>query len=878
MARTGSSYESGKPEPAMQDAETRERVEARLRSKMHEWLTKSFDDFLDAERLPIEGDVFDSTDFILRELECPFPEGDHRFTSTQLERVRLFFDELYEFVRERRRDVKLRKHVGAYLHAWYESAFAVSPNIFNCMSLQDEIVVAARFFRLPEARASLGTNTTGELVYGLAFMSGGREAFLRRAFDGATPEARLDLLHYLVEVGKNALGQDWAENAGVDVRRFLARLESDSEQSPFVHYVARASSEALAAYHEFASGEIEEGVFEDDEDDSTWRDEMTRENLAIGTRVVAKPISLAEPVMRRISRDAIAGFDATLTPQTIAWSTEHMELRRDNVPVSFDIVQLLEALKSPASRHPQRLQRIVAFADERIFSILPKSHWITYWNSQKNHPSDPEFEAKLVYELGRILQELQYTELNFLLFEDVASAERIKRAGVGEGLDTSLLLQEIHRPEIREAIERDMGISLADLSLREQIQLLAYLVRVDAKTAIEGFAAIQDYGLDAARAFLSCEYGKEYGDAIVKIGKVLDHATAVKIFKTYANIIDVTDITAEELQRSFLSDSSKPIDVHSVQEQLIERGRSIIHSAAQRIAQAKDPVVAAEVLQQELERFRSDVVLFAAVFREATKGSKTAEFKEWKGVSLETVDPQMLGTIERKRLFEGCRDVLLANWAEKGIDASAIALHGLEEGFEKKTNRTRLHLLRRNESILAFVRFDERPDLGTNALYAGSFNVDPAARGSSIGSAFFHETLKTEGKDHDIRAHVFVDDRVGTSYVEEFGFVITGVERDQATDGSTTDWFTIRRDESLNRRLATKAVEAPVGRVFYLPDDREAMMDYVREETSKGNVITRYRSRKDGKREVRELTSESMTVLRKTPRAPRTAHAEVPPG
>ncbi len=440
------------------------------------------------------------------------------------------------------------------------------------------------------------------------------------------------------------------------------------------------------------------------------------------------------------------------------------------------------------------------------------------------------------------------------------------------------LFQALHQPVAKAYVQEGMGVRLEQLSVREQVQLLDFLANTDQPGMQKTFHTIHAYGLDAARAFLSCEYGKEYGDAILRIGEVLDHATASKIFSMYAGLIDLTVKTAEELQKMFLSDSSRPIDAHSVQEQLIERGRLIIHAAAQRIAQAKDPADAAEALQQELERFRSDVVLFAAVFREATKGSKTAEFKEWKGVSLETVDPQMLGTAERKKLFEGCKDVLLANWAEKGIDASAIALHGLEEGFEKKTNRTRLHLLRRDESVLAFVRFDERPDLGANALYAGSFNVDPAARGSSIGSAFFHETLKTEGKDHDIRAHVFVDDRVGTSYVEEFGFVITGVERDQATDGSTTDWFTIRRDESLNRKLKTKSIEAPMGKMFYLPDDREAMMEYVREEVSKGNVITRYRSRKDGKREVRELTSESVTVLRKTPRAPRTAHAEVPPG
>ncbi len=450
------------------------------------------------------------------------------------------------------------------------------------------------------------------------------------------------------------------------------------------------------------------------------------------------------------------------------------------------------------------------------------------------------------------------------LFEQFEGNQEILPRGSKQPIDSALLLKELHRPEIRSRIEKDLELDLRQLMLREQIHLLSFMAKATQNEYERVARTIRAHGLNSARAFLSCEHGKEYGEAILQIGETFDHETAARVFEVYAEIIDLTDQTAEELQQAFFTHAASPrIDVSAIKEQLIDRGRSIIHQAAFKIERAINLTDAAAQLQDQLRRYRGDVVLFSSVFREATKGSKHTEFRDWSGVRIESLDPQKISPLERKRLFERCEDVLRSNWADKGIEASATALHGLEDGFAKKKAPTRFHLLRRNDEVIAFVRFDERPDMGDNVRYAGSFNVDPAARMSAIGSAFFHEVLKEEGKNRDIRAHVLIDDRVAANYVEEFGFVITGVERDSSPDGSTTDWFTIRRDEALNERLFAKSSEHQQDETslqiksFHLPQERDQMMEWVRAQTNEGRVISRYRSRQEGKKEIRELIAES---------------------
>ena len=270
-----------------------------------------------------------------------------------------------------------------------------------------------------------------------------------------------------------------------------------------------------------------------------------------------------------------------------------------------------------------------------------------------------------------------------------------------------------------------------------------------------------------------------------------------------------------------------------------------------------------EDVDRVAERYKSDMLLLASVFKTAYKGKEDrVDFSALKGLSVVDVDPQTLAPPDRKKMFAELKDVLMENWKDKGVDEAQFALHGLEEGFNGPKGRTRFYTLRKAEETIAFLRFDARPDIGPDVVYAGSFNVQPGLRGAALGSALFHRVLDHEANAHRIQAHVLASDRVASSYVEDFGFAITGVEHEKHAGGQTSVWFAIERDD---QRRSTK--ESAQKKTFDLPREQATMLAWIEQITEGGkNIIDHYslvRTSDSGTRaivgasEVSELFSEA---------------------
>jgi N-acetylglutamate synthase-like GNAT family acetyltransferase len=439
---------------------------------------------------------------------------------------------------------------------------------------------------------------------------------------------------------------------------------------------------------------------------------------------------------------------------------------------------------------------------------------------------------------------------DFIPFERFEGNETLMPKGSKEGVDTATLLQEIHRPAMRDAIERDMGISLADLSLREQIQLLSYLASVDVGTAEKGFKTIAKDGIDGARAFLSCEYGKRMGDAVITISEKMDQASAHAIFRKYAEIVDLIDRDTAELEREFfVMERGKRIDRGRLDDEILGRAKGILEAFAKRLGKGED-VTAGEVIAS-LERFSKDSVQFASMFKEAAKG-KTIDFRDIRGLSLESSRPADIDEPAREEM----RKIVAENWSAQMPSAAPFVAKGFEKVLDPKNDATSFWILKKDGHVVAFMRFDTRPDLGPDVLYAGSLNIAPALRGSAIGEAML-KTVDAEAATHTVHADFFPEVAAGTMYVERFGFVATGVEEVKTgPKRATVQRFKIVRNDHMNakyrarREDMTKADliaialkgnrEGVAVRRFTMPGDTEAFLDAMSDAEKKGLVMSRY--------------------------------------
>lgn len=120
--------------------------------------------------------------------------------------------------------------------------------------------------------------------------------------------------------------------------------------------------------------------------------------------------------------------------------------------------------------------------------------------------------------------------------DDSLVVDQIQRSTVlhdGVAIDTFLgaekdmkeIFQEMQRPIVRAVIQTALGVSLKDVSLQDQLQLLRYA----SKCGREPFDRLchvmtslpEDDRLEMFEAFLAMEFGDEYGDVLVDIAEKL---------------------------------------------------------------------------------------------------------------------------------------------------------------------------------------------------------------------------------------------------------------------------------------------------------------------------------------------------------------------
>lgn len=414
----------------------------------------------------------------------------------------------------------------------------------------------------------------------------------------------------------------------------------------------------------------------------------------------------------------------------------------------------------------------------------------------------------------------------------------MQRAGLGQDREAFEITREYMRPELRSALEENLDVDLTELSLREQIELFKYLNTSTAEGAEEVFANARKYGVPYLQTFLVAE---RQPDAVKTIQEIAlgDKDKARQIFERFGEIAkEAQDNVATILRDKLQNPDSATLEMErELRNELLARAGQFFISAAKAV-KSKSP----DSLFSVLSRYEKETVLFASFFKTLHAEIGNDALYNVRGLSLGIERGARVTKDEREEMEK----IMRLNWIKEGkevVDQVVSEFNASLTG--ERGDRSYLHILKKDQKVMAFIRFEERPDLGPGAVYAGSLNVRTDVRGSSLGEVLMHEAVLGEAKDHVIHAYVDAKAEVGVAYVEKLGAVLEGV--DVETRGETTmHWLKLRLDFAMNKKLKTKngrirewiqrGVEHESLDVLKEGDHLVALMTRLKEE---GKVITR---------------------------------------
>ncbi len=338
------------------------------------------------------------------------------------------------------------------------------------------------------------------------------------------------------------------------------------------------------------------------------------------------------------------------------------------------------------------------------------------------------------------------------------------------------------------ALKCDLGIH--HLSWREQQWLASACFEMGSKNYEKLLAFGAQYGLTGLKTFLSCEFDIKNGQKILDIGEKLNPEQAGAVFGKLSEIIDLAEKKNEELGKLVYEDE-KNVDTQDIKFRLLDRARNIIVNFGEKLSGKKTDQDQISQLLSDLEKTKTEVILLVATFKSAKAQGENIDWEKIRNFGLEIKD---FGAEFDKETKQEMLFVAERNWRQNEKLKDAV-IAGFGDSLSNTENQ-KFYVLKYQGKIVSFVRFQKTES--EKVLYAGSFNVDPEARGIGVGEEMMNRALVKEGKTHVLEATVSPRIIAGTCYVEKIGFVVDGIIADYHHTGESL--FSIRLDGEQNKK------------------------------------------------------------------------------
>ncbi len=286
-------------------------------------------------------------------------------------------------------------------------------------------------------------------------------------------------------------------------------------------------------------------------------------------------------------------------------------------------------------------------------------------------------------------------------------------------------------------------------------------------------------------------YGRKSG---VDLPEELKNHISHKVFEKYEEIVNLANRSKRELKELYGNQKeASDEEIEKISDKILAKANQILNNFSQRIIEGEE-IDEAEIIK-ELEEYKAEAIVFASIFQTAYKKERLS-FGELRGVEYQIKNSIVLGD-EEKEMIE---KVVKYNYPKKKQQADI--LEKIKKSFNSKD--TNWHLLTRQEggeeTLIACIRFDEIDD---NNVYAATFNVGIAYRGSSLGEAMFDRVMTEVAEEKRIKAIAEVGKEVTNFYINKGGFNVAGTEENKKTG---IDYYKIERYDPENEFYGSKKV------------------------------------------------------------------------
>lgn len=348
------------------------------------------------------------------------------------------------------------------------------------------------------------------------------------------------------------------------------------------------------------------------------------------------------------------------------------------------------------------------------------------------------------------------------------------------------LLQLIHQPEVREALETRIGVPMSRFSLREQAALMDFLGRQSPAVCERAFRVIQEGGPMVAQAFLACERQQRLGSLIINIAERAPREAAEPFFAQICSLVGQLDRSAETLAAEASMDPAIQGRIaESIHHTLLDRAVGLLSAYGPRLVEGQ---AAAREAIEAFKRVSNDTQLLASLFKAAARRGAPLRLEAFRDLRSEMRPLETLTDHERQQMTTLLTD--------QGFEKTAETL------FPEDGETYDVFLLRHRETILGFIRFAQADTQG--ARHANFFCVAEAIRGSGIGEALAKEALDRAARTQPVRAEFASDSPIGMLYLEQFGFVGERIEQ-ESVDGTEKTWIHIIRDPQMPANLRSRS-------------------------------------------------------------------------
>lgn len=389
-----------------------------------------------------------------------------------------------------------------------------------------------------------------------------------------------------------------------------------------------------------------------------------------------------------------------------------------------------------------------------------------YVASKNKEPTSQELTASTLFGGPEVKDRIEeYDITNYLPQRDGESAtDYARRVNRLQNVD---FIAKTSRDFFSEA-----NIGVHNFPWSEQLILANAIFETPSPEKLKEF--VKQYGRNGLRTFLSLDYDSKMADTILKLGEKFPEAAKI-IFEKYNEIIDLSKEVEDFILRTFGNTTTE--SALKVKESLFRKAKDLLASYKNKINSEKTADLTK--VGPELENIKAEVLLFASTFK-VLSGKEKVELTDLEGTRFEIKDSSLLTDTEKQtmtRIFIENRPGYSPELLEKTLGEFTEVL---------KTSGHEFHVLRFNDDIIAFCRFDKLPN---GNLYAGSLNVRTEIRGSAIGSAMIHATLDKKTEENTVEAVVYEKNPMLNKYLTEFGFERvegeSGIDRNYKGTGQT---------------------------------------------------------------------------------------------